>query len=132
MTALDARFDNGARLLGYEIRRDHDEIGVDLFWDSAGPIADDWAVFVDALADGERIPQEEQDPVVRAIPWALNEIVTTHHTLDVSGFDPDAISIAVSLYAFDTIKRTADILQGVLHPENWIRREAPVIIPPPA
>jgi hypothetical protein len=112
MNALDARLENGARLLGYEIRRDQDVLGVDLFWASSEPISGDWAVFVDVLADGERIAYDDQASVVPASRWALNEVVMTHHVLDISGVDPQSISVVAGLYAFDALARAMDINDG--------------------
>jgi Gpi18-like mannosyltransferase len=130
MTALTTQFDNGARLLGYELSHDENLLNVDLFWSNSSPIRNDLAVFVHVLSDGERVAQDDQFPSVPTNRWALNEIVTTHHMIDASGLDLDTVSVVAGLFDVDTMQRAGAIQDGVQVPENWVRLERADGVPP--
>lgn len=98
MNALDAHFDNGARLLGYEISSGEHTITVDLFWASTEPIPVDLAVFAHAMAGGERIASDGGPPAVPSTRWALNEVVTTRHVLDIGSLNPETVSVVAGMY----------------------------------
>lgn len=105
---MNAMFGEQARLIGYDLVPNLNAVRLTLYWESTGPIAYDYSVFVHLLdANGKIMTQADRQPQAGHYPtsiWAVGEQIKDEYVLPqpLSGA---AYRFHVGLYRPDTGER---------------------------
>jgi len=94
---IDASFDDGIALEGYEVRREEEQSIITLYWRAYEPPTDDYTIFVHAEAGGQIIAQRDERPLGGTLPtwaWQADELVVTTFMLDA----PQPEDIFIGMY----------------------------------
>jgi hypothetical protein len=114
---LDAHFDDGIVLQGYDLYVTHDapemvipRVGVFLYWQATQSIPRSYKVFVHILnADGRLIAQDDSVPVLWTCPtdaWQGGEIVVDFHNIALpTDAIPGTYTVQAGMYEGQTMQR---------------------------
>ena len=119
VTRQEARWTNGAELLGYRIAdkavRPGDELDVTLYWRTQQPLDTDYKVFVHVLRDGQVVAQHDAEPALTGYPtsrWRTGESITDWHPIQIPPEAPAGdYTVMVGLYD-PTSGARAQLAQG--------------------
>ncbi len=99
--ALDVRFGDTARLVGYDATRQGGTLRLTLYWQAQREMGQAYTVFVHAYgADGRRVAQHDGTPGGGQLPttgWVAGEYIPDTHTLELSD-EAGALTVWVGLY----------------------------------
>mgnify|MGYP005834091839 FL=1 len=121
---LDARFDNGVRLTGYDLARvDDGALEVALHWAVDAPVGDDLTVFVHALDEaGAFLGQGDGPPVNGFYPtwaWAVGDQIVDRHRVDLDA-SAEVHEFAVGLYRLSDGARIPVQVNGASAPNDIV------------
>ena len=112
-TPLDMEFENGIRLLGYEVQNDAlapgDELDLILYWQTSDPVARDFKVFTHVLGDVYHAEsenflwaQQDNEPVNNKRPtttWRDEEVIVDPYEMTLPTNTPAGVySLEIGLY----------------------------------
>jgi hypothetical protein len=120
---VDALVDGTTRLKGFELRSTDEGAEVTLYWQAEQHNNMDYAIFIHALRDGERIAQVDGRPMDGEFPvwrWFSDRIIATSWPLafDLGDGFPDILQ--VGLYDPISMQRAAVVQNGQVSPEQAI------------
>ena len=109
---LDAAFDGGVRLLGYDLSgaaRPGETLGLTLYWSAGGPLPGRYKVFTHLLGDTFNAAggnflwgQSDAEPAANTRPttgWRADEVIVDAHAIPIAAdAPPGAYRIEVGLY----------------------------------
>ena len=112
VTAVNAKFGNDIRLLGYEVEQDIDELLLTLHWQTLQRMDKDYKVFVHLFDPATGIPAAQDDAMPRRWQyptsfWKPGEIVDDAIPIEVSDLPPGNYGIGVGVYDAGTGERLA-------------------------
>ena len=105
MRPLNAQFDNGIELIGYEVHQQDTALDVVLFWRTTEPVDATLYMFVRASADGARLTQDDSAPAIATNRWTTGDVFTTRHTLALTNQDDPALLLTAGLYDSATLRK---------------------------
>ena len=118
-----ATWENGIRLLGYRLASMQDDaLLVELYWQAAEPVSDDYTVFCHVLRDGARVGQHDGLPAggyYLTSQWRAGDIVRDQHLASLSSpCGEGACAVLVGLYRWETGERLVLLDEGGLLPQE--------------
>lgn len=108
--ALDARFGNRLRLLGYTLEHDGDRLQLTLYWRLMQHMETDYKVFVHVFEPQTGVPVAQDDamPHRGGYPtrfWAAGETIIDHIPLDLGSAPAGEYGVAIGVYDPATLER---------------------------
>nr|MBC7243910.1 glycosyltransferase family 39 protein [Chloroflexota bacterium] len=103
---LQARFEQGIELLGYEMRQESKGINLRLFWRAEATLDTDYTVFVHLKQGDHIVAQSDSYPVQGYYPthvWRPGDVVADDHLLTTLPSQGQGYFIAVGLYDLHTM-----------------------------
>jgi len=125
---LNARFEKGIRLLGYELDASSPErLRLRLYWEAGERVGEDYTVFVHLVGEGGLVAQDDSLPARGYYPtsrWRPGDIIGDEHLLDLPApYDPARYQLVVGLYRLETMQRLRVL------DEDGVPRDDRVVIP---
>ncbi|MBL8116471.1 MAG: hypothetical protein JNJ78_03005 [Anaerolineae bacterium] len=125
---LDACFEDGISLQGYQIAQSDSGWTLTLYWRAEQAPQGDYTIFVHLMSGEEMIAQQDSQPQAGALPtwsWQPAELIVTTHTLSLppEALQPDAVY--VGLYSFPSLQRLPVLQGGAPSPDNRVRLSIP-------
>ncbi len=105
---LQARFEQGIELLGYELRPELQSTRVRLFWRAGAMIDADYSVFVHLKRAEQTIAQSDSYPAQGHYPthlWRSGDIVSDDHVLTAAVTSGEGYAVSIGLYQLQTMER---------------------------
>jgi len=105
---LQARFERGIELLGYEWQKERNGTRLRLYWRAGAKLDEDYSVFVHWKQDDQMVAQSDSYPAQGYYPtgiWRPGDVVADDHLLTVSVVPSEGDAISVGLYSLQTMER---------------------------
>lgn len=106
--SVQARFEQGIELLGYEWSSLSNGTLVCLFWRAQAELGRDYTVFVHLLRNEQQVTQSDSYPARGRYAthlWRPGDVVSDEHLLDVAVAPGEGYSLLVGLYSLETMAR---------------------------
>lgn len=121
---LQGHFDDKVTLLGYDMRRDGDQLEVTFYWQGQKWMNEDYHVFIHfldpttgALVFGYDLIPKPDYPIQW---WAPGEVVDDTVMIDLSGVSPGSYRLGVGIYDFETMERLPAEMGGAVYADGWL------------
>jgi len=105
---VQARFEQGIELLGYQLEKDGPSARLRLFWRAGAALDTDYTVFVHWKRGEQMVAQSDSYPAQGHYPthlWRPDDIVADEHLLKAATFPEAGDVIFVGLYQLQTMQR---------------------------